>query len=275
VPRRPPGRNAAESPPIAVGVSRFVGERAERQPVGAGGCHSSPAGATLTLLRHGQSEWNRDRRFAGWADVDLSDTGRAEAQRAGRLLRRGGYTFDCCFTSVLRRATHTGEIVLRSMGLEKIPVQRSWRLNERHYGALQGMGLWPSLWRYGVSPVLRCRRFDGRPPQLEADDWRFPGRDPLYASLSEQELPRGESLADTQARVLPYWTENVVPQLARGRRVLVVSHKNTLRVIVKLLEDRDDAQMPQTRVPTAVPIVLSLDASLKISERRVLEDGDS
>lgn len=235
-------------------------------------CRSGRAGATLTLLRHGQSEWNRDRRFAGWADIDLSEAGRAEAETAGRLLRSGGYTFDCCFTSVLRRATHTSQLVLHAMGLEGIRVQRTWRLNERHYGALQGLGLWPAVRRYGLLPVLRCRGFRGRPPLLDIDDPRFPGRDPLYASLDSRELPRGESLADAQARVMPYWNEYIVPELERGHRVLVVSHKNTLRVLVKLLERRGDERMPRTRVLTGVPIVLSLDAALAIRDSRVLQD---
>ncbi|MBI5504075.1 MAG: 2,3-bisphosphoglycerate-dependent phosphoglycerate mutase [Deltaproteobacteria bacterium] len=244
-------------------------ERAPDSPSARG--RSLPAGAILTLLRHGQSESNRARRFAGWDDIDLSEVGRAEAETAGRLLRNGGYGFDCCFTSVLRRATHTAELALRAMGLEDIPLERSWRLNERHYGALQGLELWPAVRRYGLMPVLRCRGFTGRPPLLDTGDPRFPGRDPLYASLAAGDLPRGESLADAQARVIPYWRERIVPQLERGRRVLVVSHKNTLRVIVKLLERGGDEQMPAVRVLTGVPIVLSLDAALAIRDRRVLQ----
>ncbi len=247
-------------------------ERAQSEPeLASVGSRSLPGGATLTLLRHGQSEWNRDRRFAGWADVDLSGVGRIEAERAGSLLLGSGYTFDCCFTSVLQRAVHTSEIVLRKMGLEDIPVRRDWRLNERHYGALEGLGLWSAVRRYGLLRVLRCRRFVGRPPALDAGDRRFPGHDTRYASLSPQELPRGESLADTQARMLPYWSGQIVAELRRGRSVLVVSHKNTLRVLVKMLEGRDDARMPRTRIPTGVPIVLSLDAALANRDRRVLE----
>lgn len=227
---------------------------------------------TLILLRHGESEWNRTSRFTGWADVDLSAAGEAEAARAGRVLRHHGYAFDCCFTSVLRRATRSSEIVLRTMGLEHIPVERSWRLNERHYGGLQGLGLCRAVGRYGILPVLRVRQQPAyRPPALEPDDARFPGRDPRYACLPPEDLPRTESLEDTQARLVPFWRERIAPELARGRRVLVVSHKNTLRALLTVLGSHDGTRS-RMRMPTGVPIVLALDPSLAVVERRVLRD---
>jgi 2,3-bisphosphoglycerate-dependent phosphoglycerate mutase len=224
----------------------------------------------LILLRHGESEWNRTTRFTGWADVDLSAAGEAEAERAGRVLRRHGYRFDCCFTSVLRRAVRSSEIVLRTMGLEHIPVERSWRLNERHYGGLQGLGLCRAVGRYGLLPVLRVRRqATYRPPALDPEDARFPGRDPRYARLPPEDLPRAESLEDTQARLAPFWRERIVPELARGRRVLVVSHKNTLRALLAELAGPDGPRA-RLRIATGVPIVLALDPALAVLERRVL-----
>jgi 2,3-bisphosphoglycerate-dependent phosphoglycerate mutase len=210
----------------------------------------------LVLLRHGESEWNRERRFTGWTDVALSPAGEAEAARAGTRLLRGGFTFDRCFTSVLCRATRTAEIVLRVLGLEQIPVERSWRLNERHYGALQGLSTWPAMRRHGVRMVLGVRyRFAARPPALAAGDPRSPGDDPRYADVPLNDLPRGESHADTLARLLPYWNERIAPEIARGGKVLVVSHKNTLRALAMLLERRDVAEMRKIRVPTGVPLV--------------------
>ncbi len=217
-----------------------------------------PAGGAgqLVLLRHGESEWNRDGRFTGWTDVDLSAAGVAEAARAGERLRHEGLAFDCCFTSVLRRATHTTEIVLQTMRLEHIPVEQTWRLNERHYGALQGMGAWRAMYRYGLLSVLRCQyQFAARPPALAPGDPRFPGSDPRYAAVRADELPLTESHADTLARLRPYWVERIAPELARGRRILVVSHKNTLRALAKLIEGRADAEVRSIHVPTGVPLV--------------------
>jgi 2,3-bisphosphoglycerate-dependent phosphoglycerate mutase len=214
----------------------------------------------LVLLRHGESEWNRDKRFTGWTDVDLSPAGEAEAARAGERLLQQGLTFDRCFTSVLRRATRTAEIVLRVLGLEHIPVEQSWRLNERHYGALQGLGTWPAMRRYGVRAVLGVRnRFAARPPALDPGDPRFPGCDPRYAGLSPEDLPRGESHADTLARLTPYWNERIAPEVARGHRVLIVSHKNTLRALAMLLEQRGAAGVRKLRVRTGEPLVFVLD----------------
>lgn len=216
---------------------------------------------TLTLLRHGQSEWNRDGRFTGWSDVGLSEAGVAEAGRAGRLLARGAPPVDCCFTSMLRRATSTSEIVLRECGRRHVPVEEHWRLNERHYGALQGMRVWPAVRRYGPVAVLRCRRgFHVRPPALRETDPRSAANDPRYASLAAADLPHGESVADTQARLLPYWRERIAPEVARGRHVLVVSHKNTLRALLKLLRRATSRDIPPFVIANGAPLVLTFEA---------------
>jgi 2,3-bisphosphoglycerate-dependent phosphoglycerate mutase len=175
-------------------------------------------------------------------------------------LRRAGYVFDICFTSVLQRATQTSKIVLETMGQAQVPIEHTWRLNERHYGALQGLHLWRAVRDHGLLPVLRCQyQFASRPPALAPADARFPGHDPLYESLRADELPRGESHADTLARLLPYWQQRIVPELARGRRVLIVSHKNTLRALVKLIEHRTDAEMRRLRIPTGIPLAFTCD----------------
>ena len=224
----------------------------------------------LVLLRHGESEWNRDKRFTGWTDINLSTAGALEAQRAGESLQRAGYSFDLCFTSVLQRATQTSEIVLAAMGLSHVPIERSWRLNERHYGALQGLDLWRAVRSHGLLPVLRCQyQFASRPPVLAPADARFPGHDPRYQSLRADEIPRGESHADTLARLAPYWHERILPEIARGRRVLIVSHKNTLRALVKMIEQHSDTEMRRLRIPTGVPIVLAHDRNATTGWRRV------
>ncbi len=239
--------------------------RAVDVPAGA-----APGGGVLVLLRHGESEWNRDGRFTGWADVDLSAAGEAEAARAAQHLRAQGYAFDRCFTSVLTRATRTAAIVLHGLGLDDIPVERSWRLNERHYGALQGLSTWPALRQHGLRAVLRCRyRFAGRPPALDPSDPRFPGRDPRYAEVPADELPRAESYADTLARLTPYWTERISPEVARGGRILVVSHKNTLRALATLLAPRRERDMYKLRVHTGVPLVFVFDPHAAPAWRRV------
>lgn len=218
----------------------------------------------LALLRHGQSIWNREKRFTGWTDVELSDQGAIQAEHAGRLLAAHGYAFDLCFTSCLRRAIDTLRIVLGTMGLEGIPVRESWCLNERHYGALQGLSWWEAVRKYGLRRLLRLRRrFALPPPQIDSSDPRFPGHDPRYAALSGVTLPCGESLRDTQMRVLPYWQEAIVPELRRGKCVLVVAHHNTLRAIVKHLDDIADGDVVRVRIPTAQPIVYELDDEVK------------
>jgi 2,3-bisphosphoglycerate-dependent phosphoglycerate mutase len=229
-------------------------------------CSGSPGG-TLTLLRHGQSEWNRARRFTGWADVALSPAGEAEAARAGRLLAHHGLAFDCCFTSALERAIRTSAIALDAMGLRDVPVEHTWRLNERHYGGLQGLNLAGAVRRFGVLRVLRTRRQLGyRPPALAAADAAADAHLPAEARRAT------ESLADMRARLAPFWRERLAPELARGRRVLVVSHHHTLRALLGLLAPAAGVRTGRLRIPTGVPIVLALDASLAVRERRVLDD---
>lgn len=217
----------------------------------------------VVLLRHGQSVWNYEKRFTGWTDVGLSERGAADARAAGERLAAAGHTFDVCFTSVLRRATETARIVLAAMGLESIPRRSSWRLNERHYGALQGLSLLAGIRRYGLLPVIRCqRRFSVPPPLLTADDPRWPGKDPLYAAADAAQLPRGESVEDTLRRTLPYWESDIAPEIRRGRPVLVVAHRNTLRALIKHLEKLPESAAPTIKVPTAVPLVYDLDEHL-------------
>lgn len=228
----------------------------------------------LTLLRHGESEWNRSGRFTGWADVGLTAAGEAEAARAGRVLRECGYAFDRCFTSALRRAVRSGEIVLRTMGHTHVDPEQSWRLNERHYGALQGLGPWGAVRRFGVLPVLRARRsYDYRPPVLDADDACLPGSQHAAGAAAEM-LPRAESLADLRRRLVPFWRERIAPELERGQSVLVVSHKHALRALFAELTGREGA-LSSLRVSTGVPIVLTLDRALAVTERRALRASAS
>jgi 2,3-bisphosphoglycerate-dependent phosphoglycerate mutase len=218
----------------------------------------------LVLLRHGESDWNRENRFTGWTDVDLSEAGLAEAHEAGRLLREGGFEFDIAFTSVLRRAIRTLWISLDELDRMWIPVVHDWRLNERHYGALQGLNKAETAAEYGDEQVLRWRRsYDVSPPPLPAGDERDPGRDPRYAGLSAAELPRAESLKDTVARFLPAWHEAIVPQIQAGRRVLIAAHGNSLRALVKYLDGISDQEIIGLNIPTGVPLVYDLDADLR------------
>jgi len=217
----------------------------------------------VVLLRHGQSIWNRNKRFTGWTDVGLSDRGITEARDAGTRLAAAGYGFDVCFTSVLRRATETADMLLASMGLEHISLRTSWRLNERHYGALQGLSLLQGIRRYGLLPVIRCQRqFVVAPPLLSADDPRRPSRDPLYAGANPQELPNGESVMDTLRRTLPYWESDIAPEVRGGARVLVVAHRNTLRALIKHIENLPEQAAPRIKVPTAVPLIYELDPQM-------------
>ncbi|MFO0970210.1 MAG: 2,3-diphosphoglycerate-dependent phosphoglycerate mutase [Gemmataceae bacterium] len=230
---------------------------------------------TLVLLRHGQSDWNRENRFTGWTDVDLSATGIEEAHAAGRTLLAEGFTFDVAYTSVLKRAIRTLWIVLDEMDLMWLPVQRSWRLNERHYGALQGLNKAEMAARHAEQQVKLWRRsYDVRPPALEPSDPRFPGHDRRYASLADAELPRTESLKDTVARFLPYWQDVIARDVRAGRRVLIAAHGNSLRALVKRLGGLSDEAIIALNIPTGVPLVYELDAELRPLRHHYLGDPE-
>jgi 2,3-bisphosphoglycerate-dependent phosphoglycerate mutase len=218
----------------------------------------------VVLLRHGESDWNRENRFTGWTDVDLSEKGCAEARAAGQLLKAEGYVFDYSFTSVLTRAIRTHFIALDEMDLLWIPVERSWRLNERHYGALQGLDKAETAARFGDEQVKIWRRsYDIRPPALEREDPRFPGNDPRYGDLTSAELPTTECLKDTVARFLPYWHGTIGPAIRGGKQVLVAAHGNSIRALVKYLDDISDTAIVELNIPTGVPLVYELDTYLR------------
>ncbi len=230
----------------------------------------------LVLLRHGESLWNKENRFTGWTDVDLSELGLQEARRAGELLREAGYVFDLAYTSVLKRAIRTLWIALEQMDLMWIPVHHSWRLNERHYGALQGLNKSEMAVKFGEEQVMLWRRsYDVQPPALEPGDARHPGRDPRYAGLSPAELPRTECLKDTVARFVPYWQGTIAPQVAAGRRVILAAHGNSMRALVKHLDGISDQDIVGLNIPTGIPLVYELDASLKPLRRYYLGEAEA
>ncbi len=230
----------------------------------------------LVLLRHGESTWNRENRFTGWTDVDLTEQGIGEARRAGRDLKEQGFVFDVAYTSVLKRAIRTLWIVLDELDLMWIPVHRSWRLNERHYGALQGLNKAETAAEYGEQQVLLWRRsYDTPPPRLDEDDARFPGSDPRYADLEVKDIPRTECLKDTVARFLPYWHETIAPQVRAGKRVIIAAHGNSLRALVKYLDDVSDEDIVGLNIPTGMPLVYDLDDDLKPVSSRYLGDADA
>jgi 2,3-bisphosphoglycerate-dependent phosphoglycerate mutase len=230
----------------------------------------------VVLLRHGESTWNKENRFTGWTDVDLSERGREEALAAGRLLKDDGYTFDIAYTSVLKRAIRTLWITLDVMDLMWIPVTKDWRLNERHYGALQGLNKAETAAKHGEAQVKIWRRsYDIPPPPLTPDDPRHPGRDPRYATLSPSELPLTESLKETVARFLPYWHETIAPSIARGTRVLIAAHGNSLRALVKYLDNVSDQEIVELNIPTGIPLVYELDDSLKPLRHYYLGDPEA
>jgi len=230
----------------------------------------------LVLLRHGESAWNLENRFTGWTDVDLSPRGIQEAHEAARLLAEGGYTVDVAFTSVLKRAIRTLWIVMDDMDLMWMPVHRSWRLNERHYGALQGLNKAETAARYGEQQVKIWRRsYAEPPPPLTPDDERYPGRDRRYAALSREDLPLAESLEDTVARFLPYWHETVVPALRTGQRVLIAAHGNSLRALVKHLDGVSEADIIELNIPTGIPLVYELDGRLQPLRHYYLGDPEA
>lgn len=225
----------------------------------------------LVLLRHGESEWNKENRFTGWTDVDLSEEGIKEAENAGKLLKEKGFTFDISFTSVLKRATKTLDIVLKEMNLD-IPVHYSYRLNERHYGALQGLNKDEMRKKFGEEQVHIWRRsYDVRPPKLTKDDERYPGNDPKYKDLTPEELPLTECLKDTLERVLPYYNNEIKKHLENKENVLVVAHGNSLRSIIKYLENISDEDIMNVEIPTGVPYVYELDDNLSIKEKYFLK----
>jgi 2,3-bisphosphoglycerate-dependent phosphoglycerate mutase len=215
----------------------------------------------LVLLRHGESDWNRENRFTGWTDVDLSPRGAEEARAGGRLLRGEGYRFDLCYTSLLKRAIRTLWIALEELDQLWLPVEKSWRLNERHYGALQGLNKAETAAKFGEQQVLVWRRsYDTPPPPLDPGDPRYEGRDPRYAGI---EVPRTECLKDTVARVIPYWNSAIAPAVRAGRRVLIAAHGNSLRALIKHLDQMSDADIVPLNVPTGAPLVYELDGELK------------
>ncbi|MEN6478138.1 MAG: 2,3-diphosphoglycerate-dependent phosphoglycerate mutase [Anaerolineales bacterium] len=229
----------------------------------------------LVLVRHGQSVWNLENRFTGWTDVDLSDAGREEAKQAGRLLVQEGYTFDVAYTSVLKRAIRTLWIILDEMDLMWIPVYRHWRLNERHYGQLQGLNKAEMAAKTSEEQVHIWRRsYDVPPPPLDPDDPRNPRFDRRYAEVPDAELPLTECLKDTVVRMLPYWTEVIAPQVQAGKRVIVAAHGNSLRALVKHLDNISDEVIPDLNIPTGIPLVYELDDDLKPLRHYYLGDPD-
>jgi len=233
--------------------------------------------ATLVLLRHGESTWNLENRFTGWVDVDLSERGVAEGREAGRLLAEAGLVFDIVHTSLLLRAIKTADIALEVMGLSWLPVKRHWRLNERHYGALQGLDKKETAARHGKEQVHVWRRsYDVPPPALDPDDERHPRFDPRYAALAPEQLPATECLADVVARMLPYWYDGIVPDIREGRRVLIVAHGNSLRALVKHLDGISDDEIPGLNIPTGLPLVYELDDDLRpVRPGRYLGDPEA
>jgi 2,3-bisphosphoglycerate-dependent phosphoglycerate mutase len=228
----------------------------------------------LVLIRHGESVWNKENLFTGWTDVDLSEQGRQEAKKGGELLKAEGYTFDIAYTSVLKRAIRTLWIVLDELDLMWIPVVRSWRLNERHYGALQGLNKSETAAKYGDEQVHIWRRsYDIQPPALEENDKRSPGKDPRYKDLLEKELPLTECLKDTVNRFVPYWKNTIEPTIRTGKKVLIAAHGNSLRALVKYLDNIPDEEIVGLNIPTGVPLVYELDEKLQPIKHYYLGDA--
>ncbi|MBW9171411.1 2,3-diphosphoglycerate-dependent phosphoglycerate mutase [Clostridium estertheticum] len=218
----------------------------------------------LVLIRHGESLWNKENRFTGWTDVDLSENGLIEARKAGQILKANGYIFDIAYTSVLKRAIRTLWIVLHEMDLMWIPVYKSWKLNERHYGALQGLNKAETAQKYGDEQVHKWRRYvDVRPPELSIEDERYPGSELKYKALREEEIPKTESLEDTIKRVMVEWFQEIVPQIKVGKKVIISAHGNTLRALVKYLDNISSDNIVSLNIPTGVPLVYELDDNLK------------
>jgi len=230
----------------------------------------------LVLLRHGESTWNKENLFTGWTDVDLSEKGTQEAHEAGRVLLKEGYTFDVAYTSVLKRAIRTLWIALDEMDLMWIPVHNSWRLNERHYGALQGLNKAQTAEKYGEAQVKIWRRsYDIPPPALTREDDRFPGKDPRYQDLKLKDIPLTECLRDTVARTLPYWHDTIAPVVLSGQRVIVAAHGNSLRGLVKYLDNVPDEEIVELNIPTGIPLVYELEEDLKPIRHYYLGDPEA
>ncbi len=230
----------------------------------------------LTLLRHGESMWNKENRFSGWTDVDLSGDGRIEAREAGKTLKSEGYSFDLAYTSVLKRAIRTLWLVLDELDQMWIPVERSWRLNERHYGALQGLNKEETAKRFGQDQVLLWRRsYDIKPPALEKTDERYPVHDPRYRELNDRDLPLTECLRDTVERFLPYWHVSIAPAVKAGKNALIVAHGNSLRALVKYLDNVSDENIAALNIPTGIPLVYELDKELLPIKHYYLGDPES
>ena len=229
----------------------------------------------LVLLRHGESTWNKENRFTGWTDVELSDKGKEEAKKAGELLKREGFIFDIAYTSVLKRAIRTLWTVLDEMDLMWIPVIRNWRLNERHYGALQGLNKAETAKKYGDDQVKIWRRsYDIQPPALEKTDDRYPGKDPRYSELDEKDLPLTECLKDTVDRFVPYWENVIAPTVKSAQRVIIAAHGNSLRALVKYLDNIPEKEIVELNIPTGIPLVYELDENLKPIKNYYLGDPE-
>lgn len=230
---------------------------------------------TLVLIRHGESEWNRENRFTGWHDVELTDTGVAQAKHAGKLLKENGFKFDLAFTSVLTRAIRTLWLAQEEMGNLYMPVTRHWRLNERHYGALQGLNKAETAEKHGADQVKIWRRsFDVPPPAVEENDERFPAHDERYAGIDPRVLPKSESLALTIDRVLPYWHDTIAPEIRAGKKLIIAAHGNSLRALVKYLDEMTDEAVLELNIPTGVPLVYKLDENLKPISSEYLGDPE-
>lgn len=230
----------------------------------------------VVLLRHGESVWNKENRFTGWTDVALTPQGEEEGRSAGQVLKAEGFVFDLAYTSVLKRAINTLHLALNEMDLVWIPVEKDWRLNERHYGGLQGLNKAETAEKHGDDQVKIWRRsYDTPPPALDPTDERFPGKDPRYADLSDNELPRTECLKDTVERFLPYWHETIAPSIKAGKRVVIAAHGNSLRALVKYLDDISDEEIVGLNIPTGVPLVYELDDDLKPIKHYYLGDQDA
>jgi 2,3-bisphosphoglycerate-dependent phosphoglycerate mutase len=229
----------------------------------------------IVLLRHGESEWNKENRFTGWTDVDLTEKGILEAQTAGKLMKEAGFNFDLAYTSVLKRAIRTLWLALDVMDLMWIPVSNTWRLNERHYGALQGLNKAETAKKYGDEQVLIWRRsYDIQPPALTRDDERYPGKDRRYLGLTKDELPLTECLKDTVARFLPFWHETVAPSILSGTKVIIAAHGNSIRALVKYLDNVSESEIVELNIPTGVPLVYELDKELKPIKHYYLGDPE-